>query len=120
MSFRTGCVRFGALNKLVNPLVGAVLRSPLHRLLSARLALLTVTGRRSGDAHTFRSPTSRRAIGCGSWSAGRSRSAGGGTCGGGAPLRMRLRGRELAGYGEAIGDERTGVSVEVRLGDEGH
>lgn len=39
---------------------------------------------------------------------------------GGAPLRMRLRGRELAGYGEAIGDERTGVSVEVRLGDEGH
>jgi len=118
MSFRTGSVRFAAMNKLVNPLVGALLRSPLHRLLSARLALLTVTGRRSGDAHTFpvayeqQGDRVRIAVGWPEqkrwWRNLR----------GGAPLRMRLRGRELAGYGETRGDERTGVAVEVRLGDE--
>jgi hypothetical protein len=37
----------------LNPLVGAVLRSPLHWLLSPGLALLSVTGRRSGRTFTF-------------------------------------------------------------------
>ena len=32
----------------LNPVIGAVLRSPLHPLLSHGLALLHVTGRRSG------------------------------------------------------------------------
>ena len=36
------------LNHLVNPLVRALLRSPLHPLLSHRLVLLRVRGRRSG------------------------------------------------------------------------
>jgi deazaflavin-dependent oxidoreductase (nitroreductase family) len=36
------------LNHLVNPLVRALLRSPLHPLLSRRLLLLRVSGRRSG------------------------------------------------------------------------
>ena len=46
---------FVVLNRVVNPLVRGVLRSPAHRVLSGRLALLTVTGRRSG--RTFRSPS---------------------------------------------------------------
>src|SRR5436190_18584966 len=37
----------------VNPFVSVVLRSPLHRLLSKQLLLLTVTGRTSGKAYTF-------------------------------------------------------------------
>ena len=37
-----------ALNHLVNPVVRALLRSPLHRVLSGRLVLLRVRGRRSG------------------------------------------------------------------------
>jgi hypothetical protein len=36
------------LFKLVNPVLKAVLRSPLHRRLSKSLALLTFTGRTSG------------------------------------------------------------------------
>ncbi len=36
------------LNRVVNPLVRALLRSPLHPLLSGRLVLLRITGRRSG------------------------------------------------------------------------
>jgi deazaflavin-dependent oxidoreductase (nitroreductase family) len=39
------------LNHLINPLVRALLRSPLHPLLSRRLLLLRVTGRRSGRTH---------------------------------------------------------------------
>jgi hypothetical protein len=42
------------LNRIVNPLVRALLRSPLHPLLSGRLLLLRVTGRRSG--RTFEVP----------------------------------------------------------------
>ncbi|MGH0037727.1 MAG: nitroreductase/quinone reductase family protein [Myxococcota bacterium] len=37
----------------LNPLLVALLRSPLHFLVSGGLALLTVTGRRSGRRHTF-------------------------------------------------------------------
>lgn len=43
-----------ALNRVVNPLVRAPFRSPLHPLLSRRLVLLRVTGRRSG--RTFELP----------------------------------------------------------------
>jgi hypothetical protein len=42
----------GVLSAL-NPVIGAVLRSPLHRLLSAGLMLLTVTGRHSGRRYTI-------------------------------------------------------------------
>lgn len=38
---------------IVNPAVGALLESPLHRLLSRALILLTITGRRSGRRFTF-------------------------------------------------------------------
>jgi hypothetical protein len=41
------------LNRAVNPLVRLVLRSPLHRLASRRLALITYTGRRSGRLYTI-------------------------------------------------------------------
>src|SRR5579884_2877593 len=43
--------------RCVNPFVSAILRSPLHRLLSRRFMLLTVTGRRSG--RTYRIPVGR-------------------------------------------------------------
>ncbi len=36
-----------------NPVVRAVLRSPLHGMLSGGLLLLTYTGRRSGTAYTI-------------------------------------------------------------------
>ncbi len=40
-------------NRIVSRLVGIVLRSPLHGLLSHRLLLLTVIGRQSGRWYTF-------------------------------------------------------------------
>jgi len=38
---------------VLNPALAAVLRSPLHRLLSRGLLLLTVTGRRSGRRYSI-------------------------------------------------------------------
>ena len=38
--------------KLVNPFIKALLRSPLHRLLSGSLMLLTYQGRKSGQWYT--------------------------------------------------------------------
>ena len=36
------------VNRIVNPVVMAILRSPAHRILSGRLVVLHLTGRRSG------------------------------------------------------------------------
>ena len=44
---------FKAMNRTVNPALGALLRSPIHRLASGRLALVTYTGRRSGREYTI-------------------------------------------------------------------
>ena len=38
--------------RVVNPAVGTLLRSPLHRLLSNSVVVVTVTGRRTGTAVT--------------------------------------------------------------------
>jgi F420H(2)-dependent quinone reductase len=40
------------IRQVVNPILTMVLRSPFHRLLSKKLALLTVTGRRTGRQYT--------------------------------------------------------------------
>ena len=44
---------FVLVNRAINPLVRGLLRSPAHGLVSGHLALLTVTGRRSGRTFTF-------------------------------------------------------------------
>jgi deazaflavin-dependent oxidoreductase (nitroreductase family) len=46
-------VSFRLVNALANPIVSAVLRSPLHRLASGGLMLITFTGRRTGTQHTI-------------------------------------------------------------------
>ena len=42
-----------AVLRLLNPLLVALLRSPLHRLASRNFMLLTVTGRKSGRRYTL-------------------------------------------------------------------
>ena len=46
-------MKFWIFNRFINPFVKAVLRSPVHRLLSGSLVLLTYTGRRSGRRYTL-------------------------------------------------------------------
>jgi hypothetical protein len=91
------------------------LRSPLHAPLSRRLALITVTGRRSGREHTF--PVDYEQAGelvtiTVGWP---ERKRWWRNLREGAPVRIRLQGKERSGHAVAQGDERTGVTVEVRL-----
>ena len=48
-----GHAPFAVFNRTANPVVRAVLSSPFHPLLSRNLALITVTGRRTGRRYTF-------------------------------------------------------------------
>jgi hypothetical protein len=40
------------MNRLINPVTRGLLRSPLHRVLSKGIALVTYTGRRTGTTRT--------------------------------------------------------------------
>jgi hypothetical protein len=80
--------------RAVNPLMKAVLRSPLHRLLSGKLMLLTMTGRKSGRTYTL--PVWRHQSADGDLLI----SAGGNwrhNLRGGTDVRVRLAGRDHAG-----------------------
>jgi|SRR5947209_10311314 len=111
-----GHVPFAVFNRTGNPVIAAVLRSPLHPLVSSRLALITVTGRRTGREHTFpvgytlEGETVTVPV---MWPERKVwwrnlRDAG-------APVRLRLRGQQRTGHAQARGDEASGVKVEVRL-----
>ena len=49
----TGRRGFAVLNRVINPLVGWLMRSPLYWLASRRVALISYTGRRSGRRFTI-------------------------------------------------------------------
>ena len=54
LAHRSGVVGIGRrLHQIGNPVTVAVLRSRLHGMLSGSVALLTVTGRRSGRQYVF-------------------------------------------------------------------
>src|SRR3954451_10903984 len=107
--------RFAVFNRTLNPVVLAVLRSPAHRLLSGRLALITVTGRRSGRSFTIPVGYSRTGdvvtIGVG-WP---ERKRWWRNLREGASVPLVLAGERRAGIARARGDERSGVTVEVQL-----
>jgi hypothetical protein len=98
-----------------NPVVRALLRSPLHRLVSGGLALITVTGRRSGRSYVFpvayRREGARVTVEVGwperkRWWRNLLEPA---------PVSIRLAGKDFEGVAVARGDERSGVTVEVIL-----
>ena len=85
--------------RIVNPIITAILRSPLHRPLSSQLMLLSVRGRRTGrwvtvpvGRHEFNHNTLLVSV------SGRWRH----NLGGGAPVHVTLDGRERVGYAEVI------------------
>jgi hypothetical protein len=110
-----GHAPFALWNRSGNRAVRLLLRSPLHPLLSRRLALITVTGRRSGLEHTlpvaYRREGERVAIPV-MWP---ERKLWWRNLRGGAPVRLVLGGAPLSGTAEAHEDDRGGVSVEVLL-----
>jgi len=101
--------------KFINPLVRAVLGSPLHRLLSHKLLLITVRGRRTGRLHTtpvgytqdgdtlyilvgdYQTKTWWRNLQ------------------GGAPVQLRLRGRTIQATGDLLRWESDGTALVSAL-----
>jgi F420H(2)-dependent quinone reductase len=90
------------LRRLRDGFVAAVLRSPLHRVLSGSLLLIRFTGRRTGREHSrpvmFAEDAGELIIFVGNaekkvWWRNLEQ---------GAPVHVRVRGRESAGYGEVI------------------
>jgi F420H(2)-dependent quinone reductase len=106
---------FAVVNKAINPLVRGLLRSPAHGLVSSHLALLTVTGRRSGRTFTFPVGYDREdervTIGV-DWP---DRKRWWRNLLEAAPVEIWLAGVRRTGTGQARGDEHTGVTVEIQL-----
>jgi hypothetical protein len=88
------------LNRLGNPLVTALLRSPLHGVMRKHLLLITMTGRKSGKVYTI--PVSYHREGavlhiiswrdCQGWRNLR----------GEVPVMLRLQGHDLQGGGNVL------------------
>ena len=106
---------FVVVNRIVNPVVRGVLRSPAHGLLSGHLALLTVTGRRSGRAFTFpvgyHRDGDKVTVGV-DWP---ERKRWWRNLSDAAPVEIWLAGVRRAGTAQASGDEHAGVTVEIQL-----
>ena len=111
-----GHTPFAVWNRSGNQVIAALLRSPLHPLLSGRLTLITVTGRRSGRRHTlpvaYKQDGERVAIPV-MWP---QRKLWWRNLQEGAAVRLRLRGEERSGRGKArVNDPADDVSVEIVL-----
>jgi deazaflavin-dependent oxidoreductase (nitroreductase family) len=94
--------------RLVNPVMRAVLRSPVHRALDKNLMLLTVTGRKTGRTYTL--PVGRHESPEGTFVL----SAGGSwrhNLHGGADVRVTLDGRERSAH--AVLEEDLDRAAEV-------
>ncbi len=110
-----GHAPFAVLNRTGNRAVSMLLRSPLHPVFSRQLALVTVTGRRSGRDYSFpvayRRQGERVTIAVG-WP---ERKLWWRNLTGGAEIRLRLKGEDRTGQARVEGDERTAIVVEVQL-----
>jgi deazaflavin-dependent oxidoreductase (nitroreductase family) len=111
----SGHAPFAVVNRTGNVLIGALLRSPLHGLASGGLALISVTGRRTGRTYTFpvgyRQDGDRVTIVVG-WP---ERKRWWRNLRDGGRVGLRLCGVERAGHARVQGNERDGVTVEVAL-----
>ena len=112
-----GHAPFALFNRTGNRVVSGLVRTPvLHRLVSGRIALITVTGRRSGRRFTFpvfyTQDGDRVTIEVG-WP---ERKVWWRNLRDGGEVSMRLRGVQRTGHARAHVDARTGVTVRVDLG----
>jgi deazaflavin-dependent oxidoreductase (nitroreductase family) len=92
---------------ILNPVAKVILRSPMHRVMSRRLLLITFPGRRSGKHYTTpisyvqQGHTLLLGVGGPWWKNLR----------GGVPVQVRLRGKTYAGRAEAWTDEASMTRV---------
>ena len=88
--------------RTINLVMALILRSRLHRLLSKHLALITVTGRKSGKAYTV--PVSYQQQGAVLRTISVRHDRWWRNLRGGALVTLRLRGCEMSGHARVIED----------------
>jgi F420H(2)-dependent quinone reductase len=104
------------MNRIVNPALRTLLRSPIHGLASSRVALITYTGHRSGCEYTipcfYRDMGDEVTIAVG-WPERKVwwRNL----TGEGGPVRLLVQGQELRGHAIATRDAGRDALVRVRL-----
>jgi len=94
---------------IVNRTMAFVLRSPLHDLVSRSVLLITFTGRKSGQRYT--TPVSYSQEGdqvtifthAAWWK----------NLAGGAPVVLRIRGRDYAGVAEAVANDKPAIAAAL-------
>ena len=96
----------GGFAKIMNKIPAAILRSPLHPIMSNKYLLLSLTGRRSGRRYTtpvayLKEEESLLMTTDSPWWKNLRQ----GKDGAGAPVTVRVKGREYEGIGEAVTDE---------------
>jgi hypothetical protein len=105
------------MNRIVNPALRTLLKSPIHGVASGRVALITYTGRRSGRQYTipcfYRDKGDEVTIAVGwpdrkVWWRN--------LTGDGGAVRLLIRGHELRGH--AIATRDAGHDALVRVGVE--
>ena len=111
----SGHTPFAVLNRIGNPVIRALLDSPLRGVLSRDLALITVTGRRSGREHTFPVGYSREGAVVTVRVGAPQRKVWWRNLVGGAEVGVRIRGIDRRGFAEVVGDEQSGVTVQIQL-----
>lgn len=89
--------------RLYNPIVGSLLRSPLHGLMSGSTMLITFAGCKSGKNYT--TPVNYVADGDDLLAVSRDERLWWRNLRGGGPVGVRVRGRTLKGVGEAMEGE---------------
>jgi hypothetical protein len=80
-----------------------VLRSPFHQLLSENMLLISVTGRKSGREYTL--PVNYQRAGDEIWITSRRERTWWRNLRGGAPVKLRLAGKQVRGRGEVFEDD---------------
>jgi deazaflavin-dependent oxidoreductase (nitroreductase family) len=94
---------------LLNKTMKFVLRSPLHGMVSNYLTLITFTGRKSGKTYTtpvsyFQKDHQVCVFTHANWWKNLQ---------GGAPVTLRLRGKEVKGNAESIPDDKQAIATEL-------
>lgn len=99
--------------KLSNPLVSALLRSPLHRLLDQHTMVLTLTGLKSGKRYTF--PVSYVREGADLLVISQKDRTWWKNLRGGAPVLVSFWGHTLQGRGETLNNSAMSVAILLQL-----
>ena len=110
-----GHAPFAVWNRTGNRAVALLLCSSLHPLVSRRITLITVTGRRSGRDYTFPVGYHRDGEHVSIVVGWPNRKLWWRNLRNGGSVRLRLRGEERTGHAQVHGIEQTGVKVEVQL-----